>query len=150
METKSNCVQIDIQSSFEMVDLVQVVFESLSSQVGFQGDESHWMSVAIRESVTNAVRHGNKLDSAKRVIIRFEVDESEFCVSVEDEGEGFDPGEIPDPLAEENLLRASGRGIFFMKNFMDEVTYDFQPNRGTRVTMIKRVASDGDGDGDAS
>jgi len=129
-----------------MVDLVQVVFESLSAQVGFESDVSHWMSVAIRESVTNAVRHGNKLDSEKRVLICFEVGEGELSVSVEDEGEGFDPGEIPDPLAEENLLRASGRGIFFMKNFMDEVTYDFDPNRGTRVTMVKRVEADGGGD----
>lgn len=146
LATKSNCVQIDIQSSFEMVDLVQVVFESLCSQVGFDADASHWMGVAIRESVTNAVRHGNKLDSEKRVIICFEVDERELSVSVEDEGEGFDPGEIPDPLAEENLLRPSGRGIFFMNNFMDEVTYDFKPNRGTRVTMVKRLEADGDGD----
>jgi serine/threonine-protein kinase RsbW len=103
------------------------------------------MSVAIRESVTNAVRHGNKLDATKRVIIRFEVGEGEFSVSVEDEGQGFDPNQIPDPLAEENLLRASGRGIFFMKNFMDEVTYNFEPNGGTRVTMVKRVAGHGDG-----
>ena len=145
MAAKSNSVQIDIQSSFEMVDLVQVVFESLSSEVGFDADSSHWMSVAIRESVTNAVRHGNKLDEKKRVVIRFEVGEGEFSVSVEDEGEGFDPNKIPDPLAEENLLRASGRGIFFMKNFMDEVTYNFEPNGGTRVTMVKRVHSDSDG-----
>ncbi len=146
MTTKSNCIHIDIQSSFEMVDLVQVVFESLAAQVGFDADVSHWMSVAIRESVTNAVRHGNKLDAEKRVVIRFEVGDGELSVSVEDEGEGFDPGEIPDPLAEENLLRASGRGIFFMKNFMDEVTYDFKPNGGTCVTMVKRVDADGSGD----
>lgn len=144
MATNSS-VQIDIQSNFEMVDLVQVVFESLSSNVGFDDDVSHWMSVAIRESVTNAVRHGNKLDTDKRVIIRFEVDDKAFSVSVEDEGQGFDPGDIPDPLAEENLLRASGRGIFFMKNFMDEVTYDFGPNRGTRVTMVKRVGDSDNG-----
>jgi serine/threonine-protein kinase RsbW len=152
LATKTNSVQIDIQSSFEMVDLVQVVFESLSSDVGFDADASHWMSVAIRESVTNAVRHGNKLDATKRVIIRFEVGEGEFSVSVEDEGQGFDPNQIPDPLAEENLLRASGRGIFFMKNFMDEVTYNFEPNGGTRVTMVKRVAGHGDGprDGDGA
>ncbi len=146
MTTKSNCIHIDIQSSFEMVDLVQVVFESLAAQVGFDADVSHWMSVAIRESVTNAVRHGNKLDAEKRVVIRFELGDGELSVSVEDEGEGFDPGEIPDPLAEENLLRASGRGIFFMKNFMDEVTYDFKPNGGTCVTMVKRVDADGSGD----
>lgn len=137
-----NRVEIDIRSSFEMVDLVQVVFESLSSQVGFGSDDSHWMSVAIRESVTNAVRHGNKMDPEKRVVVRFEYEESEFSVSVSDEGEGFDPQEIPDPLAEENLLRASGRGIFFMKNFMDDVHYHFEPQRGTRVTMLKRVGGD--------
>jgi serine/threonine-protein kinase RsbW len=139
METATGKVQIDIQSSFEMVDLVQVVFESLSTEVGFDADSAHWMSVAIRESVTNAVRHGNKLDPNKRVIISFEYHEPEFTVVVEDEGEGFNVEEIPDPLAEENLLRASGRGIFFMKNFMDEVAYHFEPKRGTRVTMMKRL-----------
>jgi serine/threonine-protein kinase RsbW len=138
-QAKPGRVQVDIQSSFEMVDLVQVVFESLSSQVGFDSDSAHWMSVAIRESVTNAVRHGNKLDPKKRVVVSFEYRAPEFTVSVEDEGEGFNPDAVPDPLAEENLLRASGRGIFFMKNFMDEVTYRFQPNRGTCVTMMKRL-----------
>lgn len=143
MTSQANCVQIDIQSSFEMVDLVQVVFESLSSQVGFDADASHWMSVAIRESVTNAVRHGNKLDASKRVVVRFEYQDAEFAVTVEDEGEGFVLEEIPDPLAEENLLRASGRGIFFMKNFMDEVSYQFEPDSGTRVRMVKRVGGQG-------
>lgn len=136
---KRNKVKIDIQSSFEMVDLVQVAFESLSSQVGFDPDSAHWMSIAIRESVTNAVRHGNKLDPTKRVMVYFDYNQPEFTVIVEDEGEGFNPAAVPDPLAEENLLRASGRGIFFMKNFMDEVTYHFEPKRGTRVTMMKRV-----------
>jgi serine/threonine-protein kinase RsbW len=143
-QTSGNRVQIDIQSSFEMVDLVQLVFESLSSQVGFDPDFSHGMSVAIRESVINAVRHGNKLDASKRVIIRFEYGTTEFAVTVEDEGEGFDPVEIPDPLAEENLLCTSGRGIFFMKKFMDEVDYHFELNRGTRVRMVKKLPSNGD------
>ena len=138
-ETYANSVEVDIQSSFEMLDLVQVVFETLAAEVGFDADQLHWMSVAIRESVTNAVRHGNKLDPTKRVIVRFVRGEDTFTVSVEDEGEGFDPSEIPDPLAEENLLRASGRGIFFMKNFMDEVSYHFEPGCGTRVTMVKRL-----------
>jgi serine/threonine-protein kinase RsbW len=143
MNTKPNAVQIDIQSSFEMVDLVQVVFESLSSQAGFDADSAHWMSVAIRESVTNAVRHGNKLDASKRVLVRFDFSPPDFTVVVEDQGKGFDPAAVPDPLAEENLLRASGRGIFFMKNFMDEVSYHFEPNRGMRVTMVKRVNGSG-------
>jgi serine/threonine-protein kinase RsbW len=139
MGDKTSVINIDFRSSFELVDLVQTVFESLADQVGFDSDSSHWMSVAIRESVTNAVRHGNKMDPAKRVIVRFEVDGSEFQILVEDEGEGFDPGKLPDPLAEENLLRANGRGIFFMKNFMDEVVYNFPPNRGTQVKMVKKL-----------
>ena len=131
-------VQIDIQSSFEMIDLVESVFDSLSKQIGFDSDATYWMSVAVRESVTNAVRHGNKMNPNKRVVVRFEYDEPNFRVTVEDQGEGFDPADIPDPLAEENLLRESGRGIFFMKNFMDEVEYHFEPNRGTQVQMVKR------------
>ena len=140
MSSTKKVVQLDIQSSFEMVDLVQAVFESISAQVGFDPDSSHWMSVAIRESVTNAVRHGNKMDASKRVVVRFEVDGGEFQIYVEDEGEGFDLEKIRDPLAEENLLRANGRGIFFMKNFMDEVVYRFPPNCGTQVKMVKKFS----------
>ncbi len=76
-------------------------------------------------------------------MVYFDYRRPEFTVVVEDEGEGFNPAAVPDPLAEENLLRASGRGIFFMKNFMDEVTYHFVPKRGTRVTMMKRVGESG-------
>ncbi len=142
MADKVNIITLDFRSSFELVDLVQTVFESLSAQIGFDSDSSHWMSVAIRESVTNAIRHGNKMDPSKRVVVRFEHQKARFQVSVEDEGQGFDPSALRDPLAEENLLRANGRGIFFMKSFMDEVTYHFPPERGTQVTMVKKIASD--------
>ena len=138
---ESNVISIDFQSSFELVDLVQTVFEYLAVQVGFDADSTHWMSVAIRESVTNAVRHGNKNDPSKRVMVRFEYSEPDFKIYVEDEGKGFDPDKLPDPLAEENLLRANGRGIFFMKSFMDEVEYNFLEKSGTQVKMVKRVAS---------
>lgn len=138
---ESNVISIDFQSSFELVDLVQTVFEYLAVQVGFDADSTHWMSVAIRESVTNAVRHGNKNDPSKRVSVRFEYSEPDFKVYVEDEGKGFDLAKLPDPLAEENLLRANGRGIFFMKSFMDEVEYNFLEKSGTQVKMVKRVAS---------
>ena len=138
---ESNVISLDFKSNFELVDLVQTVFEYLAGQVGFDADSTHWMSVAIRESVTNAVRHGNKNDPSKRVMVRFEYNEPYFKVFVEDQGEGFDPETLPDPLAEENLLRANGRGIFFMKSFMDEVEYNFPNECGTQVKMVKKVAS---------
>jgi len=136
---KRNVVQIDIRSRFEMVDFVQFIFESVVAELGFDPDSSHWMSVAVRESVTNGIRHGNKLDPSKRVTVRFEFDGPDLVITVEDEGEGFNPAQIPDPLSEENLLRANGRGIFFMKSFMDEVVYRFPPQRGTQVRMVKRL-----------
>ena len=139
MADKRSVIHIDFRSSFELVDLVQTVFESLAEQIGFDSDSAHWMSVAIRESVTNAVRHGNKMDPSKRVTVRFEVNGPEFLIYVEDQGEGFDPERLPDPLAEENLLRANGRGIFFMKSFMDEVVYNFPADRGTQVKMVKKL-----------
>jgi serine/threonine-protein kinase RsbW len=136
---KTRVVQIDIGSQFEMVDFVHLVFDTLAQELGFDADSSHWMSVAIRESVTNGIRHGNKLDPSKRVIVRFECTDENLIVEVEDEGKGFNLSSIPDPLSDENLLRANGRGIFFMKSFMDEVAYLFPPNRGTSVRMVKRI-----------
>ena len=97
------------------------------------------MSVAVRESVVNAIKHGNRLDENKRVTVEFVLLPHALEVGVQDEGQGFDPGSVPDPVAEENLLKAYGRGIFFMKSFMDEVKYTFPQNGGTKVTLLKKL-----------
>jgi serine/threonine-protein kinase RsbW len=95
--------------------------------------------VAVRESVVNAIKHGNKQDESKRVHVQFTLRERALEVEVKDQGPGFDPGGVGDPLAPENLLKAYGRGIFFMRQFMDEVTHAFPPKGGTVVRMLKRV-----------
>jgi serine/threonine-protein kinase RsbW len=99
------------------------------------------MSVAVRESVVNAIKHGNKQDETKRVYVDFTLHERALEVQVRDEGKGFDPQGVPDPLAPENLLKAYGRGIFFMRQFMDEVTHSFPARGGTVVRMLKRVGA---------
>jgi serine/threonine-protein kinase RsbW len=99
------------------------------------------MSVAVRESVTNAIRHGNDYDERKRVAVQVRFGEGTLEVCVSDEGHGFDPALLRNPLADENLLRADGRGIFFMRSFMDEVTFTFTGAAGTTVRMVKRVGS---------
>ena len=132
-------VKLDVASRFEMLEVVQTVLTQLSSLVGFDEDAAHYMSVAVRESVVNAIKHGNKLDEVKRVEISFDIRPTELEVQIRDDGTGFDPGAVPDPLAPENLLKAHGRGIFFMRRFMDEVTYSFPERGGTVVTMVKRV-----------
>ena len=119
--------------------MVQTVLNHVTGVVGFDEDACHYMSVAIRESVVNAMRHGNKLDENKRVTVEFAIQPEALLVHVQDEGTGFKPEAVPDPVAEENLLKADGRGIFFMKSFMDEVKYSFPEGGGTRVTLLKKL-----------
>jgi serine/threonine-protein kinase RsbW len=89
--------------------------------------------------VVNAIKHGNRQDEAKRVHVHFTVHDRALEIQVSDEGKGFDLGSVADPLAPENVLKAYGRGIFFMRQFMDEVTHAFPARGGTVVRMIKRV-----------
>ena len=135
-------VRLEFSSVFEMVDFVQVVSDHVSHSVGLDEDSAHWVSVAIRESVINAIKHGNRNDSAKRVFVEFEtstVDVPELSIRVRDQGEGFDPQEVADPLAPENLLKSSGRGIFLIRNFMDDVQLQRAPEGGMEIRMVKRV-----------
>jgi len=133
-------VRLDIASRIEMLDTVQVTLANLSALVGFDEEAVHYMSVAVRESVVNAIKHGNQLDATRRVQIEFVLDDRALEIHVQDQGKGFDPDGVPNPVAEENLLKAYGRGIFFMRSFMDEVRFAFPPEGGTRVTMVKRLA----------
>jgi serine/threonine-protein kinase RsbW len=105
---------------------------------GISEEVAFGVDMAVREAVTNAVVHGNKLDAGKLVEIKLRNTANAFEITVHDQGNGFDPNNVPDPTAEENILRTSGRGIFFMRNFMDEVVWSPNPGGGTNVRMIKK------------
>src|SRR5262249_28851763 len=134
----SRTVKLDIASRFDMLEMVQTILTHLSALVGFDEEATHYMSVAVRESVVNAIKHGNRGDERKRVGLVFTLDTRTLAVSVHDEGVGFDPGAVPNPTAPENLLKACGRGIFFMRSFMDDVSYTFPSGGGTVVTRSKK------------
>jgi serine/threonine-protein kinase RsbW len=91
--------------------------------------------------VANAIKHGNHLDPGKKVEIDLRVEGEDLIISVLDEGNGFDPGRVADPLQPENLLKPDGRGIFYMGKFMDGVEYRFRDGGGTEVTLRKRITS---------
>ena len=133
-------VTLDVASRFEMLDVVQTVLVQCCAIVGFDEEAVHSMSVAERESVVTAIKHGNKHDESKRVLVQFTIHDRALEVQVGDQGQGFDPSTVADPLAPENLLRAYGRGIFFMRQFMDEVTHSFPAKGGTVVRMLKRAS----------
>ena len=136
-------VRLEFTSAFEMLDFVQVVSDHVSHSVGLDDDSAHWVSVAIRESVINAIKHGNRNDASKHVFVEFETarpsEVAELKIRVRDQGEGFDPGTLADPLAPENLLKSSGRGIFLIRNFMDDVQLERAPEGGMEIRMLKRV-----------
>jgi serine/threonine-protein kinase RsbW len=143
-------VRLEFTSAFEMLDFVQVVSDHVSRSIGMDEDASHWISVAIRESVINAIKHGNRHDASKRVFVEFETgpgdgshETPELKIRVRDQGEGFDPEQLEDPLAPENLLKSSGRGIFLIRNFMDDVQLQRAPEGGMEIRMLKRVQPSG-------
>ncbi|HEY3381486.1 MAG TPA: ATP-binding protein [Vicinamibacterales bacterium] len=142
MSDTGHTVRLELPSLFEMIDLAQAVSDQLGRVLGLDDDSLHWVGVAVRESVINAIKHGNRHDPAKIVEISFTMTPSvaptELLVRVRDHGEGFEPKALPDPLAPENLLKASGRGIFFMRNFMDDVSIERAAGGGMEVRMLKR------------
>ena len=139
-----NTVRLDFHSTFEMLDFVQVVSDQIARMAGLDEDARHWVNVAVRESVINAIKHGNAYDVRKRVHVEFTplntTEPAEgIHIRVRDEGPGFDPSTLPDPLAPENLLKSSGRGIFLIRSFMDEMVLQRAPEGGMEVVMVKRA-----------
>ncbi len=130
-----------------MLDVVQVLTDHVGQVGGLDEDATHWVGVAVRESVINAIKHGNGEDRTKRVTVELLLEPrsepSRLVVRVLDQGPGFDPDAVADPLAPENLLRSSGRGIFFMRSFMDDITLQRIPEGGMEVRMIKNLGSGG-------
>ena len=134
-------IEIRIGSALEYLDLVQTLTDCIADFMGFDEDTAHWIGMSVRGSVTNAIQHGNKLDQSKRVDIRFEVAPDQLDISVRDQGAGFQVERLPNPLDAENLLKPSGRGIFYIRSFMDEVEFIPHAEGGMEIHMVKKVSS---------
>ncbi|MEO1236188.1 MAG: ATP-binding protein [Planctomycetota bacterium] len=118
------------------VPAVQKAIVEAAEAAGFEEESLFAIRLALDEALTNAVRHGNASDPNKTVQVEFGVAGDELTVSIEDEGPGFNPDDVPDPTAEENLNRPHGRGVMLMKAYMTDVHYN---DRGNRVTLTKRL-----------
>jgi serine/threonine-protein kinase RsbW len=132
-------VDLIINSNYKFIDIGHDLVKYLCNLIGFDEDTTHWIILAVREGISNAIKHGNKCDLLKRVIVRMTYENGELSVVIEDEGEGFDPAKVQNPLLPENLLKSTGRGIFYMKSFMDGVEYEFKENSGTILKMKKQL-----------
>ncbi len=141
MPSEEPQVRISIGSRFEHIDLIQVVVDDALERLGLDDDSRHWVGIAIREAVANAIKHGNRQDPDKEVEVELAIVGDQAIIRVVDQGEGFDLQEVDDPLAPENLLKPNGRGIFYMNNFMDEIEYGTRPEGGTVVTLRKQIVA---------
>lgn len=130
-----------MESTLDSVDSAEELALGLAERAGVDEDDLMKVGMAVRESMVNAVVHGNRYNANKKVRFSVASDAERFIVRVADEGEGFDYDSLPDPLAPENLMKTSGRGIFLIRSLMD----DFQLRRletgGTEVTLIKNLVS---------
>ena len=130
--------ELSLPSRIETVAAAAAAVAEFVGRSGVSDDAAFGIDMAVREAVTNAVLHGNRQDENKTVDLVLKSSPDAVEISVHDQGPGFNPEEVPDPTATENLLKTSGRGIFFMRTFMDEVDWLIRPEGGTTVRMLKR------------
>lgn len=131
-------VSYTMDSTLATVDNAEQTANRFAADAGFDEDEIMQISMAVREAAINAVLHGNAYDPGKKIVVDFEKTSGDLVITVRDQGTGLDVNQIPDPLAPENLLKTSGRGIFLMRSFMDEV--EIHPSQGgTEIKLIKHV-----------
>ncbi len=130
-------IEVTIASHYRFVEMVGTVADQLTQLAGFEAENVDWVGLAVRESIVNAIKHGNQLDISKPVQVRFHLTDEKLIVVVRDRGNGFDASHLADPRDPENLLNPNGRGIFYMRTFMD--TVEFLPHRqgGLEVRMVK-------------
>ncbi len=138
-DAKPLTAEVSITSRFENIEVAERVLRDLCTAAGFSEDDASPLVSALWEALANAIRHGNRNDPRRRVHVALTIGGGVATIAVEDEGPGFDPDAVPDPTKPENLLRANGRGIFFMRQLMDRVEFSRRPDGGTLVTMERRL-----------
>lgn len=129
--------KLEIISDPNQLPKVDEFAQKVAQKMGFSKEQSDDISIAVTEVVNNAIMHGNNCDPQKRVFITFYRSKSHLMVKVEDQGGGFEPDDLEDPTAPENILKGKGRGIFIVKHLMDEVNFEKTPI-GMSITILKR------------
>ena len=130
-----------LDSTLDSVDSAEALALDVAQRAGFDEDDLMKIGMAVRESIVNAVVHGNRYNSHKKVRFSVGHNSDRLTLRIADEGECFDFGTVPDPLAPENLMRTSGRGIFLIRSFMDEFEMRHLDLGGTELTLVKYLVS---------
>ena len=132
-------IRLKLESNLDAVEATELIVRQVARERQIPADEIEQLGMAIRECMANAISHGNGYSREKSVYFTIASEPSRLSVRILDEGQGFDPNEVPDPLAEGNLLRTSGRGLLFMRSFVDEISIGRAAGGGTEVVMVKKL-----------
>jgi serine/threonine-protein kinase RsbW len=132
-------LQKQLDSTLSSVDTAEAIVLKAAQRIGFDEDDQHQIGMAVRECMVNAVVHGNRYSAHKKVHLEIRAEGDSLTITIGDEGVGFDLTSLPDPLAPENLLRQSGRGILLIRAFMDEFDLHPRAGGGTEVRLVKRL-----------
>ncbi|HWF47095.1 MAG TPA: ATP-binding protein [Bryobacteraceae bacterium] len=135
-----NISQTTLDSTLQSVDDAEAIVMSAAKDLGFEEDDQHQIGMAVRECMVNAVVHGNRYSKNKKVHLDIDSSGNSLIIVIGDEGAGFDINSLPDPLASENILRQSGRGLLLIRAFMDDFDLHPRPGGGTEVRIVKRLA----------
>jgi len=141
-------IRMSLSSRFENIEMAQHLCGKLLEGWELNEETTHWILMALREALANAIKHGNGQDMAKRVHLEMEVKDHTLRIRIRDEGTGFDPAGVADPLAQENRFKTSGRGIFYMKTFMDEVRFSRVDGGGMEIVLTKDLTQGKQKEGD--
>jgi serine/threonine-protein kinase RsbW len=136
-EAPPSPVRLTLPSTLPTIEQLESTALDFAHHAGFDPDTASNIAMVVREAAVNAVVHGNRFAALLQVHATFLLAPEALTISIADSGPGLDPAGIPDPLAPENLLRTSGRGVFLMRSYMDEVHFR-QLDPGTEVTLVKR------------
>jgi len=143
MTPETKHLEVILDTHVESVNLAEEMCLRVAEAVGFNEDECYRIGMSVREGVINAFHYGNQEKPSKKIHLALDLTQEKMIIHVMDEGKGFKLSDVPDPLAEENLLSTSGRGIFLMRTFMDE--FDVVPGRtgGAEIIMSKKIPTEG-------
>ncbi len=136
-------IQTTLDSTLESADKAEELVLKEAGKLGLDEDDQNQVGMAVRECTVNAIVHGNRYNKNKKVHLQIERTEQDLTVTIGDEGQGFDINSLPDPLAPENLLRQSGRGLMLARAFMDDFDLHGRAGGGTEVRLVKRLAKQG-------
>ncbi len=135
-QTIEQVICLDLPSSLQWVHLLHVVISEILTETQLDEETSDQVNLAVIEAGTNAIKHGNQGDPEKRAYFEFIIHPDKFTIVIQDQGQGFDREQVPNPMHSENLFKSSGRGVFLIELCMDDVTYE---KSGTTIRMVKKL-----------